>query len=459
MEGKRKWKLLVPFIIIITFFIMGFTTRFQVGHLGFLHLPQMTQLSPELHPKSPMCAPDTYRESMPDVQFHRVGSTKILAFSAYLDVREDSHDLIRVFALAPTRTLNEHVAVACRMVYWQEELSPWCANVSAEATMLSNHYFFEYAVFNFLCRIPKGATPPSHVALVVKGQDDDTSTSTSSVLMPVQNRQPALPKQHFGVCLPTFFNSFNNVLLFVQSMECYRLLGAGFVTVYNSSVSPQMDAVLRHYMRSGFVDVLQWPITDFLKPSTGWNINVDPGDLHYYGQIATMNDCMYRNMYRARYLTMHDVDEIVVPRKWYNWTQMMEELDEPKISAYYFRMHNFPVVETALWTSRSGYRAQGTNILDHVVKVTYPPNELASKTIVQPRGVQFQDVHQVLALRPGYGIKRVPDNEAVVQHYKSWKKIWNYPSSSELIQDTNLLKYSEVIEKRVKRVLDNLGKL
>ncbi|XP_078476998.1 uncharacterized protein LOC144737961 isoform X3 [Lampetra planeri] len=436
--------------------------------------PHMASLTPP--PRGLLSPAPMGRHARADVRLHKVGTSRVLAFSAYLDTRGDGQPLLRVFALAPRGPpwlwpwqwswpwrwprwwWWSFGKASCRMFYGDAEPRR-ALSVAATPKMLSNHYKFEFAVFNFLCRVPKGEALPSHVALVmdVEGGASSPSSIFSSVLMPVQNREPSPPRHHFGVCLPTLFGGFSDALLLVQSMELYRLLGAGFVTVYNTSVSPQVDALLRHYARSGFMDVQQWPITDFLKPSTGWDINANPGDLHYYGQIATLNDCLYRNMYRARYLAMHDLDEIIIPREWPNWPKMMEALSKHGASAYYFRMHNFPVAETATRVSSSGLRVHGTDILGHVDKVTYPPGDVASKVLLQPRGIEFHDVHRVLALRPGHGLRRVPDSQATVQHYKRWRKDWDFPSHAELTRDMNLLRYAGDIERAVKRTLDAIG--
>jgi hypothetical protein len=59
--------------------------------------------------------------------------------------------------------------------------------------------------------------------------------------------------------------------------------------------------------------VRPWPIDAFLKPSSSWTPSLGPGQIHYYGQIPSSNDCLYRSMYQSRYVLMHDADEVILP--------------------------------------------------------------------------------------------------------------------------------------------------
>lgn len=65
---------------------------------------------------------------------------------------------------------------------------------------------------------------------------------------------------------------------------------------------------------SGIIEVIPWSMSGFLNVSRGWLPSHGPGDLHYFGQIAALNDCLYRNMYRSKYVALHDVDELILPQ-------------------------------------------------------------------------------------------------------------------------------------------------
>lgn len=102
-------------------------------------------------------------------------------------------------------------------------------------------------------------------------------------------------------------------------IETNRLFGASHFTFYNFSSGPQVDKVLRSYAQESVVEVLGWQVP----------VQVDLGDpleeveIHYFAQLAAMNDCLYRNMLTSRWLVFTDLDEVVAPLMHRNWVDML----------------------------------------------------------------------------------------------------------------------------------------
>lgn len=68
------------------------------------------------------------------------------------------------------------------------------------------------------------------------------------------------------------------------------------------------------FISSGLVEVIPWTVSRFVNVSRGWQPEQSPGDLHYFGQIAALNDCLYRYMYQSRYVALQDIDELILPQ-------------------------------------------------------------------------------------------------------------------------------------------------
>ena len=115
-----------------------------------------------------------------------------------------------------------------------------------------------------------------------------------------------------------------------------RLLGVGRVVIYNTSCGPELDRLLQIYSQDGFLEIVQWPIHQHLIPSTGWLFSEHGGDVHYFGQLATLNECIYRSMERSRYVLLNDVDEIIMPYQHDNLMSMMNMLQEQHPNVGYF---------------------------------------------------------------------------------------------------------------------------
>ena len=102
-----------------------------------------------------------------------------------------------------------------------------------------------------------------------------------------------------------------------------RILGAEWFTFYVHSASQDVMRVLQDYSKEGVVEVVMLTIP---------NISV-----HYYGQQVLLQDCAYRNMYKVRHLFYTDLDEIIVPQKDQNWSQMITAMDRKSIGSFHVR--------------------------------------------------------------------------------------------------------------------------
>ena len=103
--------------------------------------------------------------------------------------------------------------------------------------------------------------------------------------------------------------------LFRQVLEADKSFGAEKFTLYLHSASPEVLAIIRHYVTSGVMEAVEWrlPFTDVSL-------------VHYFGQMAAINDCLYNSQYTSRYVVFHDFDELLFPRMHDTWNQMLEEI-------------------------------------------------------------------------------------------------------------------------------------
>uniref|UniRef100_A0A3P9QAS5 Glycosyltransferase family 92 protein n=1 Tax=Poecilia reticulata TaxID=8081 RepID=A0A3P9QAS5_POERE len=235
---------------------------------------------------------------------------------------------------------------------------------SAAVRIHGDHFRFRFGTADILCPVPSGCETPAYVAV----------TAAASK------------------------NKGRNL---VQSLEMLQLLGVSRVVVYKTNCSADVQRVLDHYSEKGLVEVIPWSLSKYLNVSRKASPQQSPGDLHYFGQIPALNDCLYRSMYRSRYVALHDPDELILPqtllpllKKKYgadrcysfenNWIPMEFELPPPKPSA-------LPAVDQ--WQNVSG-----VNILAHLYREPFIPSRRKhnAKILVNPRAVFATSVHRVL---------------------------------------------------------------
>lgn len=122
-----------------------------------------------------------------------------------------------------------------------------------------------------------------------------------------------------------------------QTLLCCRLLGVDRVVIYNTSCGPELDRLLHGYSREGFVEMVPWPIDKHLTPSYGWLFSMSGGDVHYFGQQTTLNECIYRSMERSRYVLLNDIDEIIMPYQHSGLPPLMDALQQQHPNVNYLQ--------------------------------------------------------------------------------------------------------------------------
>lgn len=319
----------------------------------------------------------------------------------------------------------------------------------------SDHFGFEYGTATITCPINNECLKPTHVALTSSTDDSESIPSFQSI----KNRDvPTTFPYQFTVCISVMFN-YENVLNLVEAMEMFRLLGAQRVVIYQTNCDSDVQKVLDYYVEQGFVEVIPWTIKKHIEVSNGWIKHISGGELHYYGQIPALNDCVYRYMYQSRYVALHDMDELILPIGMKTWMEMLPKLEKAYGDTFGFEFENnqFPFTSkpNAKYAVSEWESVRGTNILEYVQQMPNNPNVYNNfKVIVNPRLVLMATVHGLLKnVNPGQTTVRVNRNIARMYHSKNF----TYPPNTKLIYDDRLWGYADELIPAVSKVLQDCG--
>ncbi|KAG7251604.1 hypothetical protein CRUP_028752, partial [Coryphaenoides rupestris] len=321
-------------------------------------------------------------------------NTPHLLVSAFADRRVQNFD-VRIIGIFRRDSVRPLVCVFC------------CSNgttcgrtTPAQVLQHSDNFGYPYVTTDVMCRVPPGCQA-THATLVPEGQRLDAAGALNGTFLPIRNRGSGGvgplpgpgPPLNLTVCISNIFGSYNNVL---------QLLGVNRVVVYNTSSGPDLTRLLRGYAQEGFVEVVPWPIDRHLTPSSGWQPAQNPGDVHYYGQLTTLNECVYRSMERSRYVLLHDIDEIVVPYRHADLVATLYALQQqhPKAGTFLIENHIFPknhFEPSGRFHLPQWEGVPGVNILEHVYREE-PNRKLFHpyKIIVRPRRVPLVHVRTAL---------------------------------------------------------------
>ncbi|XP_068011789.1 beta-1,4-galactosyltransferase galt-1-like [Melanerpes formicivorus] len=312
----------------------------------------------------------------------------------------------------------------------------------------SDRFGFPYGATDINCLEPESCDP-THVSIHQFPHGDIDQLPRFEI----KNRKAEPFPVDFTLCISAMFGNYNSVLQFIQSMEMYKILGVQKVMIYKNNCSHLMEKVLKFYIEEGIVEIIPWPIDSHLKVSHGWRYSMDSKDIGYYGQITALNDCVYRNMQRSKFVILNDADEIILPLKHPDWKTMMHSLQQqnPGVGVFLFENHIFPkTVTTPVFNISSWNAVPGVNILQHVhrepiIKKKFNPR----KIIVDPKKVIQTSVHSVLR---AYGKSvKVPRDFALIYHCRMPLQA-SLPRES-LIRDTTLWKYNSSLITNVNKVL------
>lgn len=255
----------------------------------------------------------------------------------------------------------------------------------------------------------------------------------NAVIVGDLRRRSAADAVNFSVCVPPIFGNFNDVQDLVEFIEVYRVLGVQKFQIYVSSVGPQLDRCLQEYVRRDIVDVQSWVLPASVS-----------GIIYYSGQILAINECLYRLMYRTRYVVIQDLDEFVVPMRSDSWQSMLDIIhkhmmtDSDRIASYNFQHRFFPteLPKATSITPADGIKRRQFKTLS-VMKADeflFPYTD-RSKVMVRPERLIIFHVHLILdssLVRIGDINARVDPQYGQLFHYRRGMNISRTTSVSRM---------------------------
>ncbi|KAK3570067.1 hypothetical protein QTP86_010248 [Hemibagrus guttatus] len=378
----------------------------------------------------------------------KVANLKTYVVGSYVEHRQDVK-MIRTIAIVLRSEKAEYHCLLC--------CSGKTMSVSANYIIHSDHFGFEYGTADITCQIPEMCLTPTHVAITSRSHKENGSLQDIHVFQTIRNqqKQEVFPYE-FTVCISTMYD-YVNVLELVQAMEMFKILGVQKVAIYKTSCNPVTQKVLDYYVSQNFVEIIPWHVASYINVSRGWQKSVSPGELHYFGQIAALNDCVYRYMYQSHYVALQDLDEFILPMNLDNWKELLPELERKYNQEVGFEFENnfFPVSikePRPEYSPDSWKKVMGVNILEHVYRLSNDPARFNNfKVIVNPRLVFMTTVHGLL--QSVKGSVRVDHEIARMYHMKNIQRKDAVTDSH--IRDTHLRDYAYRLIPAVSKVLQD----
>ena len=369
----------------------------------------------------------------------------VFVYSAFLDERDNDIDAkdrnrngthaVRIMAVLPSSRKRKNPTLYCVGLLPSGQF--WSMQLYVHITQTRTGW--TYITHILSCHLPRELwqTPPCSVLISQTSEPRNTSQwiKVHSSVSTVQH--------NIEVCVKPFFGNIVHTKL-IEFIEVVRLFGADRIHFYNYQASSSIEKVLRYYKKLGIVTVLPWKLDSRLK---------HPTDLHSRGQELNIQDCLYRNMFSARFLAFMDVDEVFVPRNHSSWISMM-------LSVKNYTQTAGVIVQSAFfdpsWQRKTN---RSSNVRIHrLTDVTRskPVDRGRTKCIVNPRHVFEMTIHGI-GRTVFASMKKVhlPVEIVMLHHYRNC--LGDPSFCQDRIIDNTLLAYVSELEAKVKKVLATLA--
>ena len=343
----------------------------------------------------------------------------MFAFSAYLDVREHNFYSERGAVALVVQTNQVEQTIYCLLT--DNMGQKMCVKKPVKKVMMHKTHH-KYQQYFYICDIPSSATTPKFVSFSF----NTSCLDPSSQIPVIQVHNETNSSKEFGVCIESPLFHMNDVQFIIQVIEMNRILGAEWFTFYVNDASKDVRSVLEDYSKEGLVEVVT---------STIPNISV-----HYYGQQVLMHDCGYRNMYKVKYLVYTDLDELIVPQKHQNWSQMIAQIDNKSIGGFQFR-HVARSGKSAIKKLRicnSSKEIEIPRFMEFTEQSKPFPIGKKAKFLIKSQAILRMEVHAPGKLMNGYFTYCVQPEIGLLYHYRLPLR---YTKNNVKDADYNLTRY------------------
>lgn len=226
-------------------------------------------------------------------------------------------------------------------------------------------------------------------------------------------------KYNFTLCISSIKNHFTAKTIVDQTLQIYRKEGVSHAIIYYGDISKEVYNILLKYTKIGFLEIYYWPSIEILSY------------IRNYGQILKMNDCLYRSYYNSKYVINSDMDEIIMPKRFYTLADLINHYLQviPKCGIFHFFSKTFPTKNYTDNTNKDGRdayfnlpRVEDVNIFEKTLscKETMSRTKYIISTL-KVEAIQFHnavtsDKHCRVSIKDGYcrHTRVIPQNNVLL---------------------------------------------
>ena len=358
-----------------------------------------------------------------------------LLYSVWFDDRE-VHNYIRILLMTWRR--QNPPPLSC--VFHSGTDANTSTSVASTYYEINKKYSkFRYGLFVVSCALQEELTTTlSFVEVSIKLSPEKRN---NVVVLPVgntksQRRAVGTYRTEYGICVPPLHGNIS-AISFIEFLELSQILGASHFTFYDFETPDNVRKVLNYYEDKGLAQVLPWKLPSYIKEE----------DVHYFGQLFAIEDCLFRRMNDFKFLAFNDLDEFIVPLQYENMIFLLHSIHRDEHCGHCFKSANFPL---------SGGEAEfAWPLTQNVFARKQKADETRPKCVVDPQRVFEQGVHYIKnPLENKYIVDNVEWDVGRVFHYRECPK----PFKEENFEvDNTMQRYGEELKQKIEKITDTIG--
>lgn len=215
-----------------------------------------------------------------------------------------------------------------------------------------------------------------------------------------------------SVCVRPINVKFDQLSLITEFIGYYTSMGVSRFDFYIYDVSKEAALLLSHMKgHSGALIHLH-----------KWNLSLNKSHILECGQLAGVQDCIYRSRFVSEYLISVDFDEFLVPRKKRSIPEALLSVE----TAVGKNVLGSMVIQNQFFCREYPYNSALLrqvppllSLIENVREAIPWEHNVRSKYITRPNATVVGGVHFVWEHRPGVRKLHVPADEIVLHHYRT----------------------------------------
>ncbi|XP_059489253.1 uncharacterized protein LOC132204648 [Neocloeon triangulifer] len=409
-------------------------------------------------------------------QVQEMKSSKIIyyMYGAYFDRRIRTAPAVHVVAFL-TKLENKAKRPYCQ-VWFNKKRKPSLVKATSFVKLFLDGPIPHKTMIPYLvtCKIPSAMSGkvPASVSLVEAPCEKATNN-----LRVIYNPLPAgEKKKDFLVCVKALFLTFkpHMAVRIVEWIELLKILGAQKIVIYNFQTHKNITRVLDYYASKDDFEVVPvtLPANYTNSPDLVSDFLAEDFWLQYKNDGIQLTDCLYRNLYKFKYVTALDIDEVIVPMKNENWHDLVYEVAVPRAAMQHKSFDAFVTRNTYFMDDQIERQAWFPDVppymhmLQNVNRRDFhnPPgvvnHTVSSKGFFDVRKILFVYCHYPLScVNKKCSYLTFDPSESQLQHYciGQTKSDCNVTDGKNIVQDVSMWKYKDELVGKTNDVLRKTG--